>query len=124
MSSYVKRNAIRDAFEQLETTISKDASFKRTLDSMWRAAKEAKYSSSSLDKIRSAYLSKAKTLLPSVIRSARNEALKGIGKQETNPDKNRKGPLPANRTSSSSSNTGKAKEMPKGMSTRDFIMAD
>ena len=124
MSSYVKKNAIRDAFDQLEGSLSKDAQFKKTLDSMWRAAKEAKYSSASLDRIRSAYLSKAKTLLPSVIRNARNEALKGIGKQSSD-DRNRKGPLPANRSSNSSSNTGKKpSSIPKGMSVKDFIMGD
>ena len=124
MSGYVKRNAVRDAFEQLEQTLNTDASLRKTLDNLWKVAKEAKYSSSSLDRIRAAYLSKAKTLLPSVIRNARAEALKGIGKQDKT-EKNRRGPIPAHRSSNSPQNTGnRPKEIPRGMSNKDFIMQD
>ena len=123
MSGYVKKNAIRDAREQLVELIQRDTQFRKTLDSLWRAAKDAKFSSSSLDRISTAYLAKSRSLLPGVIRSARNEALKGIGKRESSGDK--KGPLPANRSSaSSSSSSGKAKEIPKGMSVKEFIMSD
>ncbi len=128
MTAYVKKNAVKDAFETVEGSLRKDPSLKRILDSLWKAAREEKYSSSSLDKIRKTYLSKAKVLLPGAIRNARNEALKGIGKasKDSNSDeKSKKGPLPANRSSSSSSsNNGKLKEIPKGMSNRDFLMAD
>jgi len=124
MTSYIKKNAINDAFEKVEELIEADKSFQKILNNLWRAANDAKYSSSSLDKIRSAYLSKAKTMLPEAIRSARAEALKGFGKR-SNEDKDRKGPLPAHRSSASSKETGsKGKEIPKGMSIKDYIMAD
>ena len=124
MSSYVKKNAIRDALEQVESALNKDSSFKKIMNNLWKSAKEAKYSSSSLDRIKAAHLSKAKILLPSIIRNARNEALKGIGKVE-NGSKDRKGPIPANRSSSTSLNTrGNVKEIPKNMTTKDFIMSD
>jgi hypothetical protein len=124
MSAYVKKNAIRDAFDRLETLIKQDSTFSRQLDSMWRHAKDAKYSSSSLERIRAAYLSKAKTLLPGIIKSARNEALKGIGKVNSS-NEDRKGPVPAHKASTTSHNRGNsATKIPEGMSIRDFIMAD
>ena len=39
-----------------------------------------KFDKESTDRIKSAYLSKAKTLLPSVIKKARNDALRGLGR--------------------------------------------
>ena len=124
MYFYVKKNDIRDALEQVESVLEKDSSFKKIMNNLWRSAKEAKYSSSSLDRIKAAHLSKAKILLPSIIRNARNEALKGIGKVE-NGSKDRKGPIPSNRSSSSLNSRGNVvKEIPKTMTTKDFIMSD
>lgn len=124
MSSYVKKNAIKDASEQVEKLIGQDKAFQNVLNNLWRSAKDAKYSSSSLERIRSAYLSKAKTVLRDAIRTARNEALKESGKSGNSSDKDKRGTLPAHRVSSNSNNKGSVKEIPKGMSTKDFIMAD
>lgn len=123
MSAYVRKNAVKDASEQVEKLITGDKAFQNVLNNLWRSAKDAKYSSSSLDRIRSAYLSKAKTVLRDAIRSARNEALKETGKSGNEEVKDRKGPLPAHRSSTTSSSS-KVKEIPKGMSNKDFIMAD
>jgi hypothetical protein len=86
-----------------------------------------------VDKIRSAYVSKAKTLLPSVIKKARNDALRGMGKRvkddddTTDESTRKKGPVPSGRPRSQSSNTGKikeAKDIPSGMSTLDFLNSE
>ena len=123
MTPFVRKHATKEAAEKLEELISQDKRFRGTLDQLWKAAVESKYSRSSLDKIRSAYLSKAKTLLPSVIKEARNEALKGTGKKRDDEDKDHRGHLPVNRTSTSGHKGGKL-EIPKGMSSKDFIMSD
>lgn len=124
MTPFVRKHATKEAAEKLEELIGQDKRFRGTLDQLWKAAVEAKYSRSSLDKIRSAYLSKAKTLLPSVIKEARNEALKGTGKKrDDSEEKDHRGHLPVNRTSTSGHEGGKL-EIPKGMSNKDFIMSD
>lgn len=126
MSSFVKKHASREAFDKIEELVVSDRGFKKTLDSLWRAAVESKYSRASLERIRSAYLSKAKTLLPGAIKAARIEALKGIGrsKNDNDDDKDRRGHLPVGRTSSSDNRGGKKLSVPEGMSNKDFLMSD
>jgi len=123
MSSFVKKHAGKEAFDKLEEAIIHDRMFKGTLDKLWKSAFEDKFSRASLDKIRSAYLSKARTLLPSIIKNARNEALKGLGKTSNEEEKDHRGPLPVNRTSSTENKRGNLK-IPEGMSNKDFLMSD
>ena len=133
MTDYVKRNASRESLETLNNLIDKDSRFKSLLDKLWEKSFQEDFSKTSTDRIRSAYLSKARTLLPSVIKRARNEALKGLGKrvkdddnEETTDKTDRKGPLPSGR-SASSSHSGKiknAKDIPPGMKTLEFLMED
>lgn len=81
MPEYVKKNAIRDALETFETQIKADKSFQLVLSRLWEHAKKNDYNQASLDKVKAAYTSKAGALLASVIKKARNEALRGIGKR-------------------------------------------
>lgn len=130
MTDYVKKNATREAFETLEDLLGKDMRFRGLLDKLWEKAFEKNFDKESTDRIKSAYLSKAKTLLPSVIKRARNDALKGLGKrgdseeiEETASDK--RGPITSGRsTSPSSGKIRKASDIPKGMSTLDVLMRD
>jgi hypothetical protein len=132
MTDYVRKNAVRESIESLNNLMEKDSRFKVVLDKLWEKAFEDNFSKSSLDRIKSSYLSRAKTLLPDVIKRARNEALKGLGKHVKNDEESssqKKGPLPAGRSASSSNSSGKsdrekAKEIPREMSTRDFLMQD
>lgn len=132
MSDYVRKNASRDALDTLETLINQDSRFKTLVDKLWEKAFEENFSKSSVDRIRSAYVSKAKTLLPSVIKKARNEALRGIGKRvkddTTDESTPRRGPVPAGRPRSQDARpTGKvkdAKDIPRGMSTLEFLNSD
>lgn len=134
MTDYVRRNAERDALEQLEGLISKDSRFKTLVDRLWEKAYTDGFTQEAKDRIKSAYLSKAKTLLPSVIKKARNEALRGIGKRVKDDDNdsevverdNKKGPVNQGKPRSQIS-AGKikdAKDIPKGMKTIDFLNAD
>ncbi len=134
MTSYVKKNATREAIESLTELISQDSRFRIQLDKLWEQVFKEDFSKSSLDKVKSAYLSKAKTLLPSVIKKSRNEALKGLGKKITddsdeNNEPEKKGRLPVGRSTSPSNISGKkpgevAKTIPKGMKSIDYLMQD
>lgn len=136
MTDYVKRTATRETLESLENAISEDVRFRSVLDKLWERAFENDFDSASMDKIKQAYLSKAKTLLPTLIKKSRNEALRGLGKRvrddsDTDEKKDKKGPLPvgSTRSSASSSSSGKtdkdrAKAIPRGTSTLDYLMQD
>lgn len=86
MTDYVKRNATRDAQEKIQGLIQKDTRFQKIVDKLWEKSAKANYSKDSQDEIRRAFLSKAKSLLAPVIKSARNEALKGLGKKVKDDD--------------------------------------
>jgi len=127
MTDYVRKNAVKDAHETLETLISKDTRFRGLLDRLWEKAFQSGFDKDSTDRIKSAYLSKAKTLLPSVIKKARNEALRGHSQARSSDTGNtaRKAPITPGRSASPSSGKIKvAKDIPKGMSTLDVLMSD
>ena len=124
MTPYIKKNAIKDVLDNLESTISKDMSFRKSIiDPLWKKAFEDNYSRASLDKIEKAYLSKAKSLLPSLIKNANKEALKGMRGQVVI---DRKGPIKPGSSTSSTSKSGQnnKKEIPKGMNPKDWLLAD
>lgn len=134
MTDYVRRTATREVTESLESLIQKDSRFMTIYDRLWEKAAKDNFSQESMDRIKSAYLSKAKTLLPEIIKKVRNEAIKGINRKANsdNDNKDRKGPLPVGKTrnSASSQNSGKAQAngskqpVPKGMSSLEYLMQD
>lgn len=132
MTDYVRKTAVRDALESVGKTIQADSSFMKILDRLWRGAFDARFSQDSLKKIQSAYLGKAKTLLPNAIRKARAEALKDLpylpAKQEEEEQDEKednstpnKGNLPAGRPAQ---HRQKANEMKRGESVADFFARD
>ena len=124
MTDYVRKNASREASEQIKSLIKKDTTFNRIVDRLWDKAKENNYSRESTDKIRSAYLSKARTLLPTVIKKARNEALKGMGKRVVE-DKEDKVERPNRRnTEQPRSNDNDKGKIKPGMSSLEFLMSE
>lgn len=128
MTEYVKKNASRDALNMLSEAIGRDTRFKALADKLWEAAIKAGFTQESKDRIKSAYVARAKTLLPTVITKARNDALRGMGKRtESNEDPDNRGPVTPGRPRSQNPNSGKvskASEIPKGMSTLDFLSQD
>jgi hypothetical protein len=135
MSDYVRRTATRDALEKLESLMSRDARFRALNDKLWEKAFQDGFTRESVDRIRSANLSKAKTLLPSVIKTARNEALRGMGRRvrEDEETADNKGPIKGGRPRSQESqserprSSGKikeAKDIPQGMTTLEFLNSD
>src|SRR5258706_793715 len=127
MSDYVKKHATSEALDSLEKLIRQDTRFVGILDNLWKKAFESRFDKNSTDKIRAAYLSKAKSLLLPVIRKARNDALSGLGKRvkddkdDSNEDTNRRG---SSERASSSSQKDKKDGVPKGMRTIDYLMQD
>ena len=130
MTDYVRKNATREVNEKLENIIEGDKRFMSIYDKLWERAANDNYSKESMDKVRDAYLSKAKVLLPVLIKNARNEALRGLGKRVPDDDvKDKKGPLPVgkSRSSASSQNSGKSgneREPKRGESSLEFLMRD
>lgn len=136
MSDYVRRNAERDALETVQKLMGNDSRFRTILDKLWERAFQQDYSKSSLDAIKSACHSKAKTLLPAVIKKARNEALRGTGvrvKKEKEDDSNEESntnreSTPRNRGRNDEKPKAfrfkDAKELPKNMSTLELLNLD
>jgi hypothetical protein len=128
MTDYVRKNASREAIEMLESVLEKDARFTALKDKLWESAFSSNFSKESVERIKSAYLSRAKTLLPTVIKKARIDALKGLGKRVDEDETPNKSPVTVGRPRSSESNKGgkitKAQDIPKGMRTIDFLMQD
>jgi hypothetical protein len=138
MSDYVRRQATREAYETLSELLAKNTRFRAILDRAWKSAGEQNFSTDSMDKIQRIINAQAKTVLPSVIRRARNEALRGIGKRvrtskldkedddtDTNSGRsassqNRR---PLKESPSSKGGGGKESKIPAGMSNKDFIMS-
>lgn len=126
MTEFVRRHASDEALEDLNKLISQDTRFKALADKLWEKAIEDNFSKVSVDRIKSAYLSKSKTLLPTVIKKARQDALKGMGKRVDDDSSEKKGPISSERPRSQQS-SGKikdAKDIPRKMSTLDFLNSD
>jgi len=129
MSDYVKRTAVKEALDSVSNLIDKDPRFKVIINKLWDNARHNRYNKESTDKIRSAFLSKAKTLLPTVIKSARNEALKGMGKRvhdddnepEEKESSNKKEKSTTPKTHERGQKQGK---VPKGMTSLEYLMQD
>lgn len=127
MDSYVRRNATRDVMDLLEDTMDNDPRFTAVVKKMMVRAGEQNFNNESLNRIRAAYLAKAKSLLPDIIKKVRREAL---GRGSKSADNSNKGPLPVGRTrtatphSSGKSDSEKAKTIPRGMSSFEFLNSD
>lgn len=134
MTPYVRKQAAREAYEEIISLVDRDSRFKQVLDRLWKQTLDAGFDSANKDKIKSAYLSKARTLLPTAIKKARNEALKGLGHrvkdddtEETTTSPKRTQPSVGRATSSHNSGKSdkdKARAIPKDMSTRDYLMQE
>src|SRR5262245_3129968 len=125
MTDYIRGKASQDALDELQRLLAQDSRFKNLADRLWDAAIRANFSKDSVDRIKSAYLSKSKTLLPTVIKKARIDALRGMGKRVRNesdedetPTRDKKGPITPGAPRSQGGKGGKitkAADIPKGM---------
>jgi hypothetical protein len=81
MTAYVKNTAVRQVKEELDKIIEGDAQFKKILDNLWQRAGSENFNQNSLNKIKGAWLSKARAHLKDLIQKARKDALEGLGKR-------------------------------------------
>lgn len=123
MTEYVRRNAINDALQITHKAVQTDPVFRKQLDKLWKNAFDNRFKRESLERIRSAYLSKAKSILPQAIKKARNEAMRGLG-QKSSSRTDRRGPMPIGKSTSSSSKSGGQTTIPKGMTTLEYLNQD
>lgn len=124
MTNYVKRTAINDVITKLDQAIASDERFRKAYDKQWEKAFEQNFSSSVMEETRRMYLSKAKTLLPSIIKSVRAEALNNRS-ERTSTDttervRNRDTSL-SERSSAPRTTNDERGKVPKGMSSLDFL---
>lgn len=118
MTDYVKNVAVREVLENLDNMITEDAQFKTVIDRLWQKAAEDNFSKPSIERIKTAWLNKAKTHLKDLIQTSRNNALKGLGKRA---DVDRSGPIAKGNPARERENTEGPK---KGEKTVDFFMRD
>lgn len=133
MTDYVRKNATNDAYKDLEKALGSDARFRGIIDKLWEQAHKSGYSRESLDRVRSAYLSKSKAVLPQVILKSRNEALKGLGqsvntndKEQENKGRDKRGPIPVGKSAAPASGTNSTSrtKLTSEMKTLDYLNAD
>lgn len=125
MSDYVRRNASRDAYENLEQQMRGDARFTSIMNTLWKRAFDEGFSKQAMDRIKSAYLSKAKTVLPTVIKQSRNDALKS-GQTRGRSEK-AESPIALGKTTTSitrGKSTSNPKAIPRDMKTLDYLSRD
>lgn len=129
MNGYMKKNAINDALKMVHEAIGNDRSSTSTLNKLWRAAFDAKFSKDSLQRIQSFYLGKAKPVLSPAIKKARAEALKDLAPRarKTNDDEEKE-ETPRTRRIATGRPSSQTKEdkggMRKGESVADFFARD
>lgn len=124
MTDYVRRNAIKDCVDSVRSEVENDKVFRARLDKLWENATKNNFNRDSLDKIKSAYISKARTVLPDTIRRIRGEALRGLASTTRRTNKVER-EIPENRGDSTANNSGtKVKGKPAGMSTLDYFNMD
>lgn len=124
MSDYVKKNAIKESIEQLESTLASDSRFRVVLNKLWEKAAKDGFSKSSQDAIKTAYLSRAKSLLPSIIQKSRNEALRGMGKRVVDNKETNSVRKTESNTRSVSTSKADTKIPARNVKTIDFLNQD
>lgn len=124
MTDWAKKNAVGEALTATFSSLQNDPTFKNQLNKLWGQAAQRKFDHQSVNAIRKAYLSKAQTVLPKHIKTARNNALKGLGKRVKEEKPEAEDRIQKSRQSSSSTNrgqeSGKGKTTHRG-STLDFL---
>src|SRR6185295_338823 len=127
MTDYVRKQATREALESLNDLINQDKRFKTIVDKLWQNAADHDFDKVYTDKIKSAFLYKAKTLMPSVIEKARKEALKGMGKHTSTNDESdspTKKNVNKNNEERPRSKPNSGKSVPRNMSSLEYLMSD
>jgi len=131
MTTFIKKQAVKEAQAHLEELIANDKQYRAINDRLWQNAFKANFSQESINKIRSNYLARAKSLLRPVLAKARTDALEGLDiKPKEEDGKDRRGRLPVGRSAAQNTNSQSGKSIKDqamaikpGMSTYDILMS-
>lgn len=124
MSVYVRKNAVKDCLDSLNEALANDTRFVKIKDMLWEQAFKSNFNRNSLEKIRSAFLSRAKTLLPELIKRTRNEAMRGQSPVKRNREEVDEEPIERGKSSGPSIRREEKSKPTKGMSTLEFFNQD
>jgi hypothetical protein len=126
MTPFIRKQAVREAYESLENLIANDKGYRAINDRLWANAFKANFSQDSINKIRSNYLARAKSLLRPVLAKARTDALEGLNIKAEPDGKDKRGRLPVGKSASQNNSGGKSTDsaIKPGESTYDFLMRD
>lgn len=133
MTAYVKTKAVDDVLKDVQEQMKGDKRFQKILTQLWQRAVSKDFNDDSKADIRRAVMAKAKQLLLPAISKGRKTALgtatrKPVDSKDevTRPEK--KGPTKTGNTTSpmnrGKTHSDRAKSIPAGMSTKDFLMSD
>jgi hypothetical protein len=133
MTDWARNVASDQALTTLENLMNRDTRFKSLIDRLWEKAIETDFSKDSMDRLKRAFTSKAQTLLPSVLKKVRTDALKGSGKKSAKAKEdiedddtdttNRNDKRERNRSSRTPDKSAKNK-IPANMSSLEYLMSD
>lgn len=88
ISPFMQNVLVREILTEIYNQLQKDDSYQGKLNSLWKQAASAKFSSDFKSRIISTALARAKSLVPEVRKRLVKEALSGKQKQNTNKDNN------------------------------------
>ena len=133
MSDFVRDAAQRDVNVKIQEIIRKDTRFMNVMNKAWQKAAENGFTAADVEYLNKAYRNKAALILPAVLKQVRSVALRGVrttksDNQEVRDAKHR-GPVAPGKSAAPTSSGQKtsverAKEIPKGMSTRAWLEAE
>jgi hypothetical protein len=75
MSPYMKTKIVKDIIAEVDRVLQKDSSHMALMNAKWRRAKQEGYSADVKKRILTAYLDRAKSLIPSIRSKLRSQAL-------------------------------------------------
>lgn len=126
VTDFLGRSITRDVMDELASVLRDDPAHRSNMERLLKQAASNRYSSEWKDRVQSAYLSRAKLALPTIIKKVRSAALKGAAAKRSG-----NGPTTPKRATGSDSkvasrnvnvNRDAAKAVKAGkMSERDFL---
>lgn len=131
MTAYVKDKAVEDVLKDVKDQMAGDKRFQKILTQLWQSAVSKDFNDDSKAAIRRAVMSKAKQLLLPAIEKGRKTAL-GVrvraDKEVTRPEKtgpsDKKTGKSTTPSMSGKSDRDRARNIPRNVSTRDFLLND
>lgn len=119
ISDYLRRSIIRDTIREVGETLGKDPSHRSEMGRLLKKARDSKFSGESKDSVSTAYLSRAKSILPEIYKKVKSDALRGHKTQRQTPSRPTGGKPVDKRAKLSDDAVSKVKT--GRMSERDFL---